>query len=125
MLKALWHHLPKRRQKQFRRVLILMILASCAEIISVGAVLPFLGILTAPEQIYHHQFIQPFIGILGVTESSQLILPLTIVFIIATLLAGIIRLSLLYAMTRLSFATGVDLSINIYRRTFYQEMINE
>jgi ATP-binding cassette, subfamily B, bacterial PglK len=121
MLKALWYHLSKRRQKQFRRVLILMILASFAEIISVGAVLPFLGILTAPEQIYQHQFMQPFIGILGVTESSQLILPLTIVFIIAALLAGIIRLSLLYAMTRLSFATGADLSINIYRRTLYQE----
>ena len=116
-----WHHLSKRRQKQFWLLLILMITASLLEIISLGAVLPFLGILTAPEQVYQHPLMQPIIQILGLTEPSQLILPLTIFFIIAVLLAGSIRLTLLYVMTRLSFATGADLSISIYRRTLYQE----
>ena len=97
-----------------------MIIASLAEIISIGAVLPFLGILTAPEQVYQHALMQPVIQILALTEPKQLILPLTILFITAALLAGVIRLTLLYAMTRLSFATGADLSINIYRRTLYQ-----
>jgi len=120
-LTTLWRHLSKRRQKQFWLLLILMIIASLSEIISVGAVLPFLGILTAPEQVYQHPFMQPVIQILELTEPSQLILPLTTFFIVAVLLAGSIRLTLLYVMTRLSFATGADLSINIYRRTLYQE----
>ena len=120
-LTTLWHHLSKRRQKQFWLLLILMIIASLSEIISVGAVLPFLGILTAPEQVYQHPLMQPIVEILGLTDPSQLILPLTIFFIIAALLAGSIRLALLYVMTRLSFATGADLSISIYRRTLYQE----
>jgi len=120
-LTTLWHHLSKRRQKQFWLLLILMIIASLSEIISVGAVLPFLGILTAPEQVYQHPFMQPVIQILELTEPSQLILPLTTFFIVAVLLAGSIRLTLLYVMTRLSFATGADLSISIYRRTLYQE----
>jgi len=120
LLKTLWHHLTKRRQKQFSLLLILMIIASLAEIISIGAVLPFLGILTAPEQVYQHALMQPVIQILALTEPKQLILPLTILFITVALLAGVIRLTLLYAMTRLSFATGADLSINIYRRTLYQ-----
>ena len=98
-----------------------MIIASLSEIISIGAVLPFLGALTAPEQVYQHPLMQSIIQILGLTEPSQLILPLTIFFIIAVLLAGLIRLTLLYVMTRLSFATGADLSISIYRRTLYQE----
>ena len=97
-----------------------MIFASLSEVISVGAVLPFLGILTAPEQVYQFPLMQPIIQILGLTDSSQLIFPLTIFFIIAVLLAGTIRLLLLYVMTRLSFATGADLSISIYRRTLYQ-----
>jgi ATP-binding cassette subfamily B protein len=118
---TLWHHLSKRRQKQFWVLLILMIIASLSEIISVGAVLPFLGILTAPEQVYQYPLMQPIIQILGLTEPSQLILPLTILFIITALLAGSIRLTLLYVMTRFSFATGADLSISIYRRTLYQE----
>ena len=125
---TLWGHLSNRRRKQFWLILILMLLASFAEIISIGAVLPFLGVLTAPEHIFHHPLTQNLIqafeqifGISSLTEPSQLILPLTIIFILAALLAGVTRLLLLYAMTRLSYATGADLSINIYRRTLYQE----
>jgi len=98
-----------------------MILASIAEIISIGAIIPFLGILTAPEQIYQHPLMQTVNSMLNITSPDQLLFPLTIVFITAALLAGIIRLTLLYAMTRLSYAAGADLSINVYNRTLYQE----
>ena len=101
--------------------MVLMLLASITEVISIGAVLPFLGILTAPEQIYQHQLVQPVNNILNITSPDQLLLPLTITFIVAALLAGAIRLTMLYVATRLSFATGADLSIDIYRRTLYQE----
>jgi ATP-binding cassette, subfamily B, bacterial PglK len=121
LLATLWRHLTKRRQKQLLLLLILMIIASLAEIISIGAVLPFLGVITAPEQVYQHPLMQPVIQILELTEPRQLILPLTILFITAVLVASVVRLTLLYAMTRFSFAVGADLSINIYRRTLYQE----
>mgnify|MGYP003999779143 FL=1 len=98
-----------------------MIVASVAEVVSIGAVLPFLGMLTSPEEVYDHELLQPLIQFLEISEPSQLILPLTIIFIIAALFAGIIRLVLLYVTTRLSFATGADISINIYRRTLYQD----
>jgi len=126
-LASLWGHLSRRRQKQFGLILILMFLTSFAEIVSIGAILPFLAVLTAPEQLFHHPIAQSLIqtleqtfGITTLTDPNQLILPLTILFIIAAILAGAIRLTLLYAMTRLSFATGADLSINIYQRTLYQ-----
>ncbi|MAG01264.1 MAG: ABC transporter ATP-binding protein [Acidiferrobacteraceae bacterium] len=121
MLKQLWRHLSKRRQKQFLLLLILIIIVSLIEVISLGAVLPFLGILTAPEQIYQHPLIQPLIQQLEITAPNHLLLPITLLFITVTLLAGTARLMLLYIMTRLSFAAGADLSINIYRRTLYQE----
>jgi len=121
MIKILWKHLSERRQKQFKLLLVLMVIASLMEVISVGAVLPFLGVLISPEQIYQHSLMQPLIQALELTEPNQLILPLTIAFIMAALLAGAIRLLLLYTMTRLSFATGADLSIDIYQRTLYQE----
>jgi ABC-type multidrug transport system fused ATPase/permease subunit len=98
-----------------------MTMASLAEIISIGAVLPFLGVITAPEQVYQHSLMQPVIQILELTEPRQLILPLTILFITSVLLASAVRLTLLYAMTRFTWAVGADLSINIYRRTLYQE----
>jgi ATP-binding cassette subfamily B protein len=97
-----------------------MILASFAEIISIGAVLPFLAVLTDPDRIFPLPVAQPFIKLMGFTSSSQLLLPLTILFGIAAVFSGAIRLFLLWVSTRLSYATGADLSISIYRRTLYQ-----
>ena len=97
-----------------------MILASFAEIVSIGSVLPFLGVLTAPDRVFEYPLIQPFIHFLGIAQPEQLLLPLTITFGLAVVIAGVLRLLLLWAYTRLSFAAGADLSINIYRRTLYQ-----
>ncbi len=105
-----------------------MITASLTEIISVGAVLPFLGVLTSPEQVFHHPLMQTLIhtieqtfGLTALTQPHQLVLPITIAFIAAVLFAGTVRLTLLYAMTKFSYAAGADLSVNTYHRTLYQE----
>ncbi len=120
LLTRLWLHISKRRRTQFALLLILMILASFAEIISIGAILPFLAVLTDPDRIFNYPSVQPFIHVAGLTSPTQLLLPLTILFGIAALISGAIRLLLLWASTRLSFATGADLSIIVYRRTLYQ-----
>ncbi len=120
LLTRLWRHISMRRRRQFGLLLILMVLASFAEAVSIGAVLPFLGVLTAPERIFEHAAAQPFIQTFGLTEPQQLLLPLTLLFGAAAILAGIMRLLLLWVSTRLSFATGADLGISIYRRTLYQ-----
>jgi ATP-binding cassette subfamily B protein len=121
MIKRLWNHLTKHRRKQFLLLSFLMIIASVMEIISIGSVVPFLGALTNPENIYNNDLAQPLILILNITEPKQLLLPLTIFFVTATLISALIRLLLLYTITRFSFATGADLSIDIYRRTLYQD----
>jgi ATP-binding cassette subfamily B protein len=120
LLKRLWHHISPRRRGQFGLLLVLMLLASFAEILSIGAVVPFLGVLTAPEAVFEHAAAQPIIQALGLTAPAQLLLPLTIAFSAAALIAGIMRLLLLWASTRLSYATGADISIRIYRHTLYQ-----
>ncbi|MCX7180556.1 MAG: ABC transporter ATP-binding protein [Proteobacteria bacterium] len=120
LLSRLWLHISPRRKKQFAFLLILMILASFAEILSIGSVLPFLGVLTAPNRIFDHPVARPFVDALGLTKADQLLLPLTIVFGLAALLAGAMRLLLLWASTKLSYAAGADLSLSVYRRTLYQ-----
>lgn len=120
LLGRLWLHFSRRRRTQFGLLLILMILASFAEILSIGAVLPFLGVLTAPAHVFEHPAAKPLVVIMGLTEPKQLLLPLTIAFGLAALIAGMMRLLLLWVITRLSFAAGADLSISIYRRTLYQ-----
>lgn len=120
LLSRLWYHISPRHRRQFGLLLILMIFTSFAEILSIGAVLPFLGVLTAPERVFEHPAVQPLVQAIGLVAPDQLLLPLTIAFGFAALIAGAMRLLLLWASTRLSFATGADLSISIYRRTLYQ-----
>lgn len=119
-LGRLWKHINPKRRVQFGFVFLLMLFASLAEVISIGAVFPFLGILTSPERIFKHELAQPLIQALHLTEPSQLLLPLTIVFTIALIISGVIRLFLLWSQTRLGFAIGADLSFSIYHRTLYQ-----
>ena len=120
LLHRLWGHINFRRRMQFGLLFLVMILASFAEVISIGAVLPFLGALTAPDQLFLNPMVQPLIQMLSLTEPKQLLLPLTIAFTIGALLSGLMRLILLWVQTRLSYAIGADFSFSIYRRTLYQ-----
>jgi ABC-type multidrug transport system fused ATPase/permease subunit len=121
LLNRLWYHISPRRRGQFGLLLVLMLLASFAEILSIGAVLPFLGILTAPERIFDLPLMQPVVRTLNLVEPNQLLLPLTLFFGLAAIIAGSMRLLLLWASTKLSYATGADLSIVVYERTLYQD----
>lgn len=120
LLERLWRHITPLRRIQLGLLLVLMIFASFAEMISIGAALPFLAVLTAPHRIFEHSAAQPLIRFLGVTDPSQLLLPITVIFVVAALAAAGIRLLLLWTTARLSFAMGADLSTEIYRRTLYQ-----
>lgn len=120
LTRGFWAHLTARRKRQLGILLILMVLTSFAEVLSLGAVLPFLGVLTQPERVFGYPVIQPVLGWLQIKTPQELLLPITLAFIMAALLAGSMRLLLLYAQTRLSYAVGADFSYQIYRRTLYQ-----
>ncbi len=98
-----------------------MIMSSIAEIVSIGSLIPFLGIITAPEKIYSSHFMTSINGFLEIDSAEKLLLPFTVFFIISALTAGLIRFCLLYFLTRLSYAIGADFSVAIYKRTLYQD----
>jgi ABC-type multidrug transport system fused ATPase/permease subunit len=120
LLIRLWRHLTKRRQRQLSLLLILMLASAFSEVISLGAVLPFIGVLTAPNKVFNHRIIRSVAETFGISSADQLVLPLAIVFATAALAAGAVRLVLLWANTRLSNSIGADLSIEVYRHTLYQ-----
>ncbi len=120
LLVRLWHHLSWRRRRQFVLLQGLMLVSAFAEVVSLGAVLPFLSILVAPEHVFGHPIVADVALAWGITSADQLVLPLTVAFVAAALIAGAIRILLLWASTRLAFASGADLGIEVYRRTLYQ-----
>ena len=116
----LWHHLSRRRQLQFGLLLGLMLVSAFAEVVSLGAVLPFLGVLVAPDSVFGNPYVASVALACGFTTADQLLLPLTVAFAAAALLAGAIRILYLWATTRFAVASGTDLNIEGYRRTLYQ-----
>ena len=120
LLKELWVFTSPKRRRQFLFLLVIMLLASFSEILSIGAVLPFLGVLTNPERIFNLTIMNPVIQILNLNKPEDLLLPVTIFFGLMAIAAGSLRLLLLWSSTKLSFSTGADFGIDIYRRTLYQ-----
>ena len=114
-----WTHIPKKRKSQLSALILLTILVSLAEIISIGAVLPFLGALTAPDKILEIQFLQPLFYKLNILDPSELLFPMTLLFIVAAIISGIMRLILLWTQTRFGYAIGADISILVYRNLLY------
>ncbi|MGA2563998.1 MAG: ABC transporter ATP-binding protein [Steroidobacteraceae bacterium] len=120
LLVRLWHCLSRRRRRQFMLLMGLVVISAFAEVFTLGALLPFLGILVAPERVLHHPMVATLARHWGITSATQLILPVTLLFASIALFAGAIRILLLWASTRLAYSTGSDLSIDVYRRTLYQ-----
>lgn len=120
LLVQLFGHISSRRRRQFAFLLGLTILSSLAEVVSLGAVLPFIGILTQPEKVFASPALAGVVQALDITSGAELVLPLTIGFAVAALAAGGLRLLLLWVSIRLGNAAGADLSLEVYRRTLYQ-----
>jgi ATP-binding cassette, subfamily B, bacterial PglK len=119
-LLGLWSHLSHRRRLQFFYLHSLMLVSAFLDIVSIGAILPFLGILTAPDQLLEYPLMASTIQFFNIDSADELILPLTISFGVAALVAGLVRLLLVWANIRFSNGCGADLSVELYRRTLYQ-----
>lgn len=116
----LWVSFKGVRKSQFWLICILTVFAALSELVGIGALIPFLGAITSPEKIYSNDNLRFLFDFLGLTDSSQVLLPMTLAFIFISIFSGIVRLCLLWSQTKFSHAVGADLSIKIYRTTLYQ-----
>lgn len=120
LLKGIWLHLSRRRRLQLYFLLVLMLISGAAEMVSLGAVLPFLTVLSDPNLLWQNSLVQLIAIRVGFTQAIQLMLPATLIFALAAVLAALVRMANLWLSTRLSAAVGSDLSCEAYRRTLYQ-----
>lgn len=120
LIVKLWGHLSLRRKRQFIIYLFLSFFGGLFEVVSLGLVIPFIGVLTAPEKVLDIEIVSNLASYFNIQNANELILPITICFIAITVVSGLYRLLLLYLITKLSFFSGHDFSIDIFRKTINQ-----
>ncbi|MFM2159397.1 MAG: hypothetical protein RLZZ124_1871, partial [Cyanobacteriota bacterium] len=106
LLRRIWGHLSRRRRLQLAVLLLVMLASGLAELVSLGAVLPFLAVLSNPQQLWQQPWIQALALRVGYTQPQQLVLPATAAFALAAVLAALIRLLNLWLNGRLAAAVG-------------------
>lgn len=120
LIQRLWRHLSSRRRKQIFLLLMLMIMVSLVEIVSIGSILPFLAVLTSPDKVFNHKFAIPIVRWLNLSDPKDLLLPFTTAFCAAAVLSASVRLLLVWVQTKLSYSIGADIALNVYKRTLHQ-----
>lgn len=119
LLCKLWHHMPTSRKREAGFLSILIIASSFFEMFSLGSTVPFLGAIVSPEKIFNYPILKRIAQSFGIMKPDQVILPITITFILAAIFSGGTRLLLMRSTVRVAYGTGTDLSSEIYRRILY------
>ena len=114
LIKQLWSYVGKRRQLQFIGILVLTILSAFAEVLSLGSLLPFLGVLVSPSKVFESPAVFKFANYFHLTTPESIIFPLTMIFIITVVIATILRVVHLWATIKVTFGCGIDLGSKLY-----------
>jgi len=116
----IWPHISSLYRWRLFLLLILILVGSFAEIISIGALLPFLSVLIAPQEIYRIPYAFNLLTFFDASSSNNLTIILTSIFLFAIVLSTLLRLIMLFLNVRLSFAIGADITNNIYKKILHQ-----
>lgn len=123
LFNKLWNHLSARRRFQFIVSGFLMFIGGLLEVVSLSAVIPFIGILTSPETIFEIELVSYLANQYEISDPLDLIKPITTIFISIVIISGLFRVFLLYCTTRISYSSGHDLSVKSYSRSLHQPYI--
>jgi ATP-binding cassette, subfamily B, bacterial PglK len=111
---------PPRRRIQLLLLLGLMLLGALAEVVSLGAIVPFLALLVDPAQALQKPllaWLRVFLVPGGAEDARWLF---TLLFAATAISAGLVRVALVYAIAKINFGIGHELGSEVYRRTLHQ-----
>jgi len=113
-------HLTTKRKWQLVAVGLLSILASAAEVVSIGALIPFLAAVASPDKVYTHDLVTPVLKVIQVTDPRDILFVFTLFFVTAAITAGLLRVLLLWAQSQTARTIGADLSLQAYSNVLRQ-----
>jgi len=119
-IRALLASMPARRRMQLVWLLGLMCAGALAEVISLGAIVPFLAIMADPAQALQRPLVRIVVETLGLSSTSDIRWQVTMLFSGTVVGAGVVRFILIYVTAKVNYGIGHELGAEVYRRTLYQ-----
>jgi ATP-binding cassette subfamily B protein len=119
-LRQLLGYISPRRRLQLFLLLGALALSALSEVVSVGAIYPFLTALGNAQEMLQQPQLQPVFEVFNIQTPQRLVLVLALGFIAALGVANGLRLLTLHLRYRLAAAIGADLSSQVYYTTLYQ-----
>jgi ABC-type multidrug transport system fused ATPase/permease subunit len=122
-LRALWHLLGGNWRRRFWGLMLLSLVASACEMLSIGSLLQFLVILTDPQQLSHWPVVGQWLQTTDLSSTQPatiLIVFLGLAFGIAVLTASLIRWWLFTSCSRFTYQLGGLIGQDIFRRALLQ-----
>jgi ATP-binding cassette subfamily B protein len=120
LVRELFSGIGRRRRLQLVGLFVLSIASSASEVITLGAVVPLIGILTDPAGVTSRPAVAWLARTLGLSPGADLVMPIMLAFTAAAIVAGTLRIMMLWVSIQISNAIGSDFSVETYRRTLYQ-----
>ncbi|HEX6377040.1 MAG TPA: ABC transporter ATP-binding protein [Allosphingosinicella sp.] len=113
---ALFRLLPPARRRQFMLTLLLMLLGAAAEMVTIGAALPFLALIADPDSALVPQAL---VRVLTAAGGSPVV-GAALLLIAAALGSALVRLALAWGSQRFVMATGHDMAAAVFGRMLRQ-----
>lgn len=120
ILFEIWKNLRKKRKLQLFSLNILNLFSSFSESLSIAMTLPLISVLINPNLAWDIIWVQKLFINFGIYSADNLRAPITIIFVFASLISTLIKLSIIKANHFFSAAIGNDLSCLAYSRTLNQ-----
>lgn len=110
----LWLFISYKKKNQLKIYALLTILSGFAEMLSVGSIIPFVMALINPTQLNDFIFFQNIFKLFNLQSIAEVKFFLCLLFSIAVIFAGLIKITLSWFQSTISYEVAAELGNKIY-----------
>lgn len=116
-------NLSSQSRKAVLVIIILVLISSVLELVSLGAVIPFLSILADPENFKQNEMAQRIINVLNIDESSVNLMSVSLLLFTSIMISATTRIIVIRFNWKVVFNIGTEISSVIFNRILKQELL--
>ena len=121
MLKRLQKIFDRKQKWEIAKLMVLVVIGAFSELVGVTIIIPFINVITTPEELMQEPIVQNICKVLNITKSNQLIIGIAVLLSLIYVLKNIIALVLADQQYKFSYYGRRDLKNRMMRCYMAQE----